>query len=169
MKHYLTQVFQSYKDFWIRFLDVNGRSNRADFWHPFWINFIISSLLGLVSAGFLSSLFGLVILIPTFTVMVRRLHDINWRMIFAIIVFCSWCIGPVYLLVLFIFLYTGMLYDGAGDKYIWLAYQFSQVLIFVNIFITIFALYVLARPGHKTPNKYGSGGSCEVVPEVSNQ
>ncbi|CPO06146.1 Uncharacterised protein [Staphylococcus aureus] len=36
-------------------------------------------------------------------------------------------------------------------------------------FVTLYILYVLIKSGDKMPNKYGSGGSCEVVPEVNNQ
>ncbi|WP_422404692.1 DUF805 domain-containing protein [Mammaliicoccus sp. JADD-157] len=58
---------------------------RLYLWHPFWINFVITSLLGMVSAGFLSGLFGLAVIIPSFTVMTRRLHDSNRTMVLAII------------------------------------------------------------------------------------
>lgn len=85
MNNSQNQVIESYKDFWVRFLDINGRSNRPDFWHPFWINFVITSLLGMVSAGFLSGLFGLAVIIPSFTVMTRRLHDSNRTMVLAIV------------------------------------------------------------------------------------
>ena len=54
MEQSQNQVFKSYRDFWTRTLDVSGRSSRADFWHPFWINFIITSLLGIFSVGLLS-------------------------------------------------------------------------------------------------------------------
>ena len=66
-------------------LDVNGRSTRPEFWHPFWINFVISALLGIVSGGLLSSIFAIAIIIPTFTVMARRLHDTNRTMLLAVV------------------------------------------------------------------------------------
>lgn len=39
----------------------------------------------MVSAGFLSGLFGLAVIIPSFTVMTRRLHDSNRTMVLAIV------------------------------------------------------------------------------------
>ncbi|MDU7036809.1 MAG: DUF805 domain-containing protein, partial [Staphylococcus simulans] len=62
MENQSNQIIESYKQFWIRFLDVNGRSDRADYWHPFWINFLISTVLGALSGGLLSSIFGIAII-----------------------------------------------------------------------------------------------------------
>ncbi len=101
MENQSNQIIESYKQFWIRFLDVKGRSDRADYWHPFWINFLISTVLGALSGGLLSSIFGIAIIIPSFTVMVRRLHDTNRTMLFAIISYISGFIASVGTLVFF--------------------------------------------------------------------
>ena len=50
-----SNLINSYFNFWKRCLDINGRSTRSEFWHPFWINFLITSLLGVFSVGTLSS------------------------------------------------------------------------------------------------------------------
>tara|TARA_B100001989_G_C24496025_1_gene442205 strand:- start:340 stop:705 length:366 start_codon:yes stop_codon:yes gene_type:complete len=81
----------------------SGRANRSEFWYFTLIYFIISiglfyidvSLLGYnpmdpTSIGISQSIFGLVTLIPSLSLTVRRLHDVNrsgWNMlwIFTII------------------------------------------------------------------------------------
>lgn len=66
------QIIMSYSNYWKRVLDVSGRSTRSDFWHPYWINLVITSLLSILSVGNLGSLFALATLIPSFTVMTRQ-------------------------------------------------------------------------------------------------
>lgn len=53
-----SNFISSYFNFWKRSLDIHGRSTRSEFWHPFWINFLITSLLGIFSVGTLSSIFA---------------------------------------------------------------------------------------------------------------
>lgn len=158
-----------YIKFWTRFAKVNGRATRAEYWHPFWINFLITSLLGIVSAGTLGSIFAVVLLIPTFTVTCRRLHDTSRTMILAIlhhlsgiistIGACLFILGIIYLIVnndarLFGTATFAWLFGSAITSLIWL-----------------YTVIVLAMPGKKRPNRYGQGGSCppmkdnEVVAE----
>lgn len=157
------QVIESYKDFWKRFIDINGRSTRADFWHPFWINFIITSLLGIVSAGFLSGLFGLAVIIPSFTVMTRRLHDSNRTMILAIVAHIS---GFITTLAAVTFIIAVLAAASAGSSGILgasvMAGAFGTVIAGV---VTLYTLYVLIIPGNKEPNRYGSGGSTQIAPQ----
>ena len=167
MNNSQNQVIESYKDFWVRFLDINGRSNRPDFWHAFWINFVITSLLGMVSAGFLSGLFGLAVIIPSFTVMTRRLHDSNRTMVLAIVSHIS---GLIALAATVTFVVAILAAAGAGSTGMLgaslMAGAFGTVVAGV---VTLYTLYVLVKPGDKTANNYGSGGSCDIAPEVQTQ
>lgn len=85
-------------------VDFNGRSRRKEFWMFQLFNFIISIVLGVISAVVgdtdlvLSTMYGLMILIPSLSVLVRRLHDTGrsgWWFFIILIPF----VGAVVLLV----------------------------------------------------------------------
>ena len=78
------------------FFDFKGRATRAEYW--WWILFVISCFQLTSVAGPLHNLFGIAIFIPSWTLIVRRLHDINktgWWLLFGLVP----VIGPVMLLV----------------------------------------------------------------------
>jgi uncharacterized membrane protein YhaH (DUF805 family) len=62
---------------------IEGRARRREFWMFMLANLIIGFVLGIFTAipvlgllfGLVSSLFGLAVMVPNFTVGVRRLHD----------------------------------------------------------------------------------------------
>ena len=72
LKLYLTDIITKH------YFDFNGREGRKVFW-LFTLNmFIINSLVGMISAGFLSLIISLFIFLPSLGLSVRRLHDINF-------------------------------------------------------------------------------------------
>lgn len=96
-----TNPFETY------FLDVfkfkyaffTGRARRSEFWYFALFNLIVSMGLGMVDAfldlGFLSGLYGLVALIPSLAVGVRRLHDTGksgWWLLVSFVPFIGWVI-----------------------------------------------------------------------------
>ncbi len=161
------QIIKSYKEFWTRFVDVKGRSHRPDYWHPFWINMVISTILGALSGGILSSIFGLAIMIPSFTVMVRRLHDTNRSMLFAIISYVS---GIIVMVAMFIFFFGAILAanDSSGAA-LSILFILGVLGFIAAIAISIYIIYLLVLPGDQAPNNYGSGGSNQTLPEESTQ
>lgn len=84
----------------------SGRSNRAEFWYFTLGNFIVGFVLGFIDgllqlSMVLSLLYFLAILIPSFAVSFRRLHDIGksaWWLLIAFIPF----IGGLVLLYFYI-------------------------------------------------------------------
>lgn len=103
MNWYL-KVLQQYADF-------NGRARRSEYWMFVLINAGISivialfeNLLGLTfgdsGTGFISTIYSLVVLIPSLAVGVRRLHDVGksgWMLLIGFIPL----IGAIWLLILF--------------------------------------------------------------------
>jgi uncharacterized membrane protein YhaH (DUF805 family) len=76
-----------------RYAQFSGRSGRAEYWWFFLANLILGvvfSLLGRVSVAFavIYALYGLAMIIPSLSVSVRRLHDINrtgWWVLIALV------------------------------------------------------------------------------------
>ena len=68
-----------YQEYLKRWNQLDGRSTVREFWIPVLVNFVVAILFGIIGAivgtNILGSLFGLAVLIPNITVMVRRLHD----------------------------------------------------------------------------------------------
>ncbi|PTI76824.1 DUF805 domain-containing protein [Staphylococcus succinus] len=157
-----SNLISSYFNFWKRCLDINGRSTRSEFWHPFWINFLITSLLGVFSVGTLSSIFGLITLIPYFTVMTRRLHDSNRSMIFAILYYIGGFItkAAAVIFVLGIIFATISFEEFGLLGTTFIASIFGVVIAGV---VSLYILYLLIKPGNKKMNRYGSGGSCRTL------
>lgn len=65
-----------------KYVEFTGRSRRKEYWTFVLVNFVISILLsGLDSVvglfGFVATLFGLFVFLPSLAVGVRRLHDIG--------------------------------------------------------------------------------------------
>jgi uncharacterized membrane protein YhaH (DUF805 family) len=83
-----------------KFADFNGRANKSEFWWFFLASIIISVVLGLVSQQ-LSSIYGLISMIPGLALGARRLHDIGksgWMQLVGLIPIA----GLIWLIVLFV-------------------------------------------------------------------
>ena len=90
------------QQFFARYIDFSGRSNRGEFW--FWVidAILISIAIGLLDAIFfggetdpLSALWGLVTFIPSIALSVRRLHDIGrtgWWVLIALVPLIGWLV-----------------------------------------------------------------------------
>ncbi|MBG9204601.1 DUF805 domain-containing protein [Staphylococcus sciuri] len=161
MKKSSNYIIMSYSNYWKRALDVSGRSTRSDFWHPYWIHLVITSLLSILSVGTLGSLFALATLIPSFTVMTRRLHDSNRSMVFAILYHISGFITKA-AMILFVF---GILLTSISTE----NYRIIKTLpvgtafgVVIAGLVSLFILFLLIKPGNKNANRYGDGGSCEI-------
>ena len=102
------------KYFKLAFINWNkfkGRANRSEFWYFNLFYFILSIILYYIDVSFLGynptdptsigisqSIFGLVVLIPSISLTVRRLHDVNksgWNMLWILTL-----IGAFYVLYL---------------------------------------------------------------------
>ena len=92
IENYMTIVTKKYVCF-------EGRAGRPEFWYFFLVNFVISFVLDIVGRAvhfpFLSSLYGLAVLLPNLGVTARRLHDIGksgWLQLIALIPVIGWII-----------------------------------------------------------------------------
>ena len=76
-------------------LDFSGRASRYEFWAFLLVAFIINLVLGLFSVT-LASLFGLLMILPTVAVTIRRLRDVKRSPLHVL----WWLLGPIGLIVL---------------------------------------------------------------------
>jgi uncharacterized membrane protein YhaH (DUF805 family) len=76
-----------------------GRAQRSEYWYFVLFNFIVSLGLGMVDVftgiGFLSSIYGLAVIIPSIAVGIRRLHDTDksgWWLLIVFLPLVGWII-----------------------------------------------------------------------------
>lgn len=88
-----------------KYAEFEGRARRSEFWYFALFNFIVSAGLGMVDMftglGFLSTVYGLAVIIPGIAVGVRRLHDTGksgWWLLVALIPMIGWIILLVFYL-----------------------------------------------------------------------
>ena len=133
------------------YFKLKGRANRAEFWSFQLFIFVMLTLLFIllyyhVSLGF----YGLVgfialIIIPYFTLFVRRLHDLNISGF--VVLFCFFILPFIFLVALIVLGET-----NADSKY----FSYLAMLEFIAKICILVAFYALALlKGSKGTNKYG--------------
>ena len=98
-------IFQNYVNVLKNYVTFSGRATRSEYWYFILVNFIIAVLIGiigvLVHLPVLSDLYSLAILLPSFAVGARRLHDTDrsgWWLLIGLIPL----VGAIVLLVFFV-------------------------------------------------------------------
>jgi uncharacterized membrane protein YhaH (DUF805 family) len=59
-----------------QYADFNGRARRKEYWMFILFNAIVSTVLNVISPE-VGGLYSLAVLIPTFAVLIRRMHDVG--------------------------------------------------------------------------------------------
>jgi uncharacterized membrane protein YhaH (DUF805 family) len=79
-----------------KYATIEGRASRSEYWYWFLFNFLLTFIAWIPVLGWLISL---AVLVPSFTVAVRRLHDTGrsgWSLLFGLIPFVGWIILIVF-------------------------------------------------------------------------
>ena len=85
-----------YKLYWLNAFKIHGRARRKEFWYPVLVTLIIEIIASILNAVLplpswltytVATVFTIVNYIPSFTVTVRRFHDISMTMKVPIILF----------------------------------------------------------------------------------
>mgnify|MGYP003587440930 CR=1 FL=1 len=82
----LGEKMKWYIEFWKNFGNFEGRTRRSGFWYPWLINFMLGIFLTVIDTmigtydsnlemGILGLIFTIFIIVPSISVMIRRLHD----------------------------------------------------------------------------------------------
>lgn len=145
-----------YKLFWINALKIKGRSRRKEYWYPILMTVIISVIASILNdflpvshiiAEIIYWVFNIATIIATFTVMVRRLHDIGMSMLLPLIIHLT----PL------VFLIIGIIVTLINPQ-IYFSIGSSLVLVggsLLYLVISIIVIVICCIEGHKNENKYG--------------
>ncbi|WP_238998837.1 DUF805 domain-containing protein [Staphylococcus pseudoxylosus] len=85
-----------YKLFWINALNVTGRSRRKEYWYPMLMNTLLYTVMSLflyivpiptIIEEIVGWVIYILVIIATFTVTVRRFHDVGMTMLIPILFF----------------------------------------------------------------------------------
>lgn len=87
-----------FKQMFIRWNDFSGKSTVREYWMVWLINILISAVLqalGQLSGffGWVSYIYGLVILVPSLALLIRRLHDTGksgWYILWLLVPVVGW-------------------------------------------------------------------------------
>lgn len=97
----MDNIITAYKNMFLNWKDFSGKSDRGAFWWAVLADLIISvvisticSFLGTVGT-IITTIYGLVVLVPSLALTVRRLHDVaksGWFILIALIPLVGWII-----------------------------------------------------------------------------
>ena len=82
----MSATIENYKNGWSRGFDFSGRATRSEYWTFILLNGVLERIFGVVDEvffegvsdfGVLSVLWVVVAIVPTISIMIRRLHDIG--------------------------------------------------------------------------------------------
>jgi len=131
-----------------KYADFKGRASRSEFWCFFFFVIIAQAVARVVdlflgSGGYLpgpvSSLTGLLLIVPQIAVAVRRLHDLG-RSGRELLVPCLMLVAAP-----LVFSFSGIL-----PRIVALGYAGLTLLVFANL------LLLFVKEGKKVPNRYGA-------------
>ncbi|MEJ7173628.1 DUF805 domain-containing protein [Staphylococcus caprae] len=172
-------MLHSYKLYWQNYFNFKGRTRRQDFWWPMLFNFIIISLTDSVDSAIyhyyphlvlgLSDIISVVFTIGTFSLSVRRFHDIGKDLTFPIFYMIMAVIPIGFRIVLFqYFQHFNNYYDDNIGNIVEIIFtasidfvilMFLVLLMFIYIIAMIvmgvFAIIFCIRDSEEGTNKYG--------------
>jgi uncharacterized membrane protein YhaH (DUF805 family) len=160
---------ESIKLFFTQFATFTGRSRRSEFWYVYLFQFLLSLVFSLVGATQLYYLVSIVLIVPTFALQCRRLHDIGksgqliWLQVLSTVFFyvCLFYL-IVYMIynvpeVLTVYREQGIDVSVFQSFYPILNIPGSVILIFFLVAVAIWIMFLVfnCTDSNKGTNKYG--------------
>ncbi len=160
---------ESIKLFFTQFATFTGRSRRSEFWYVYLFQFLLSLVFSLVGATQLYYLVSIVLIVPTFALQCRRLHDIGksgqliWLQVLSTVFFyvCLFYL-IVYMIynvpeVLTVYREQGIDVSVFQSFYPILNIPGSVILIFFLVAVAIWIVFLVVNctDSNKGTNKYG--------------
>lgn len=160
---------ESVKLFFTQFATFTGRSRRSEFWYVYLFQVLLSLVFSLVGATQLYYLVSIVLIVPTFALQCRRLHDIGksgqliWLQVLSTVLFyvCLFYL-IVYMIynvpeVLTVYREQGIDVSVFQSFYPILNIPGSVILIFFLAAVAIWIMFLVfnCTDSNKGTNKYG--------------
>lgn len=143
---YFKLVFKKYAQF-------NGRSTRSEYWYFVLFSGIISLVLSIIFE-FLSTLFTLLILIPSLSVQVRRLHDVGrsgWLVLVSFIIVISFGFSVTSYI-------SSLLVSPSSPSTLVL------VSLLIVLLWSVYMLFLMVSDSQPGANKYGPNPKESSIP-----
>ena len=151
-----------YKLYWLNAFKIHGRARRKEFWYPVLVTLIIEIIASILNAVLplpswltytVATVFTIVNYIPSFTVTVRRFHDISMTMKVPIILFTLTILSDI-----------GSIIPGPNVNYDFNfnnAFNITISIIGLIIFLAFIVLAIVSliaccTRGNEASNKYGA-------------
>jgi uncharacterized membrane protein YhaH (DUF805 family) len=154
-------MIENYLKMWLNYAEFNGRATRAEYWHAFLANVIISfvfSALSPIAVGIaaIAGLYSLAAIVPNCSLFVRRLHDVGksgkwwFALMIPIVMAFLLSIATAYAV------FAGSSLYSTSIPPLGIALLIACGLCGIaSIVIEIFLLVQLAKRGDYGPNRYG--------------
>lgn len=160
-------MIEAYQLFWKNFFKIKGRSRRREFWWPLLINTILTSIISGIVYGItrimphsdviyniVMVIINIAILIGTFTVTVRRFHDIGKTMILP----CIFFVISLYAMYIDYMNDNGNIFSPfeiQNHALNMIVSMITLILAFLEIVFSIITLIYCVRNSQKDSNQYG--------------
>lgn len=148
-----------YKLYWLNALKIHGRARRKEFWYPILATLIIEIVASILNSVLplpswliytIATVFSIVNLVPSFTVTVRRFHDLNMTMKIPVILFVFSILADINDLI------PSINIDFTFNNVINIIIAVIFIVIVVAFLILgIISLAVCCTRGNEQSNKYG--------------
>jgi uncharacterized membrane protein YhaH (DUF805 family) len=142
-----------------RWNDFKGRSNRPEYWHFFWVNLVVSMLLGLVDSALtlispgvaqVGNLYSLLVILPNVAVTVRRMHDIGKSPLLLLIYLVITAV-PFWGLMYLVGFDAEALFGNPEGPY----FSYAMVWLVLVSVLSLYFIYLFALKGDAGDNAYG--------------
>lgn len=145
-------ISTAFSAFWNRYVDFSGRSTRSAYWWTQLVLFLIGMITGVIDTiiglDLISTVWSLVIFLPSWALMFRRFHDVGKS---------AWLILPISLLGI-----AGAIMIIVGIAFAEMVMALLLGMLFV-LFSVIWGLVITCKDSQVGPNKWGAS---EKYPEA---
>lgn len=144
----MNNIISSYKDMWTRAFDYKGRSNVSEYWWPFFINMLVTlCFIYLIPYAAIAILYQVIILIPSISLAIRRMHDSNRS---------GWNILWLYIPTIILVVYAGaILYYTQSPEIVDTFLKFFMAMVVGYVIFLVYSIYLLTHHTYPKKNHYG--------------
>lgn len=144
-----------------KYFQFSGRATRYEYWGFVFINTLVSIVLSLIDIlgetdGILNGLFALVIFIPTISVFVRRLHDVNKS---------AWILLIPFLYLIPLAVIGAVINYSFGENEQILKIK-TILYILCGFSIPLYFIYLICKKSYADKNKYGENSTEEKFERI---